>query len=117
MIDENKIAKLVAEEICDKHGFAAQQTAHPSDVVRRGNNLYFELDIAQDLGIFKMIVDKARLKVQVSQNTEDTAERPLYWVQVSLIYEHSLAKGGGRNGYTIGNLWINGAYQMVESTI
>lgn len=112
----NLIAKRVAEEISDKHRFSVNFMPTPESTFQGLNdNISFSQQIEENHGIFAMIVKKAfiRVRVQKNQPSDNTSEYR-YWVKVDLDYEH---QDGGANGKTIGTLWLNDAYEIVESKI
>ena len=108
------IARRVAEEISDKHGISVKFT--PEDVRQnRGGSISFSQGVEENHGIFKTIIANAAINVQVQKNQPQDDDAPYrYWVQINLGYEHTR---GGTNGYTIGNLWLNEDYEIIESTL
>lgn len=108
------IARRVAEEISDKHGISVKFA--PEDVRQnRGGSISFSQGVEENHGIFKMIIAKAAINVQVQESRPKEDDVPYrYWVQVNLGYEHTR---GSTNGYVIGELWLNENYDIIESTI
>jgi hypothetical protein len=104
-----KIAKAISEVISEKFGHKIETNVDVESISERGKRIYFNMGIAQNFGIFEMVIQKAELSVAV----EDVAgsEEDMIWVKVNLDYDHP---GGGSNGYEIARIWLSKSFKVLE---
>ena len=95
---------------CSTHFGLTPAPIH-GDLTRRGSTEFFHMPVDQNFGIFRTIIASAHLRLRVEES-KDSNDNPCWWVLVGLHYDHT---GGGSNGYTVGHLYINDRYEVVEA--
>ena len=95
-IDPVEIAGIIALDIASRLGH--QVDATPSDVLERGKDIYFKMNLEQSFGIFAMVIKSAQISVHAAVCDDGSI-----WVKVDLDYAHP---SGGTNGSSIGTYWM-----------
>lgn len=95
-IDLTVVGKVIAADIATRFGQTVD--AQPHDISHKGEDSYLTLDIEQNFGAFKMIINDAKLRLRVANCTDGTT-----YVAVSLNYSHV---SGGTNGSNVGTWWL-----------
>ena len=72
-----------------------------------------EFPIAQDFGIFAMVIKDAQVTACAEQ-INDANFGMGYWVRIQLDYTHP---SGGRNGSGIGTVWFKEDGTVVDCTV
>lgn len=97
------IAAVVRNEVEKAFGWRPGDTIishHKS----RGPRVFFRLGAPDNYGIFSSIIKKAYVEVFFDPIRDANTMQNLYWISVSLDYEHHR---GGRNGHTMYTIWVD----------
>ena len=99
--DNETIASLVAEQIKERFGHEVE--AAPFNESRsRSGDAYFSMPVAQQHGVFDMIIKESHLQVSAGE-VECPEEGKHISVRVGLHYSHV---SGGSNGSNVGTFWF-----------
>ena len=71
---------------------------------------FFDMAIRQNLGIFAMVIKDAKISVTCEPMVDPKIGK-CYWVQINLSYNHP---SGGSNGSTIGTVWMNEKFEVID---
>ena len=108
IIDITMVAGVVSRELAERFNVGVGPAPY-NEANHRSGDMTFSLPVEQKLGIFKMIMKEAHIRVQAGSVTSNEHGEHVS-IMVALHYNHV---SGGSNGSNIGTIWVTKEGELI----